>query len=293
MPGIDGIRLPVAHISPSRHHWHVIAIPPSSAFPDHRRRLEAEGVFREIRPGLGLDARRAAWLEESRTLVVADLHLGYAWTHRVRGQLLPVENGDDPVARLGRLIEDYPARELVLLGDIVHGEVRGAALEAEFRRLGELPLQLRLVAGNHDRQLAAWLDRCGFAWPLETEIHLGSNVLLHGEGSDDEDVTDRIVSVGRAGGMHIIGHEHPAISISDGIASRARCPCFLVAPELLVLPAFSSWSAGSTIGTRPLLSPFARAVSFQTAMALLAGKLVPIRIGAGKLSPSAASLRPD
>ena len=46
----------------------------------------------------------------------------------------------------------------------------------------------------------------------------------------------------------ILGHEHPAITVSGGVASHVKCPCFVAGTGVLVLPAFSRWAAGSESG---------------------------------------------
>jgi hypothetical protein len=76
-----------------------------------------------LNPALVLDARRAIWLAAERTLVVADLHVGYVWAQRQSGQLLPLSASDDTADRLFALAEDYDAQSIVLLGDIVHAAV--------------------------------------------------------------------------------------------------------------------------------------------------------------------------
>jgi metallophosphoesterase superfamily enzyme len=65
----------------------------------------------EVAPGIWADARRAVFLEALRTLVIADLHWGYAASHRAGGNLLPDWGDGEIEARLSSLIEDYAARD--------------------------------------------------------------------------------------------------------------------------------------------------------------------------------------
>ena len=51
-------------------------------------------------PGFVFDSRRAAWFPNERVLAVADLHLGYAWAHRLSGQLMPILPMNDTIRRL-------------------------------------------------------------------------------------------------------------------------------------------------------------------------------------------------
>ena len=233
----------------------------------------------EIASGLWIDARRAAWLSDARVLVVADLHLGYAWAHRHAGQLLPVATGEDTLPRLRVLIDEYEPRELVLLGDIVHAAAPVPALLDSLRALVQefaARTILRAVLGNHDRHLAALLRDAAIDLPLRTAHRVPPHHLLHGDGDDQVTAERHFAAIALTGGRIIMGHEHPVISLSDGVASHLRAPCFLVAPELLILPAFSPWAAGADVRAGEFLSAYARAANFQQAIALLAGKLLPL-----------------
>ena len=236
----------------------------------------------EWNPGLWLDARRAVWIEGTRSLVVADLHLGYVWAHRHEGQLLPISVREDSTERLLALMHSYQPREVVFLGDVVHRAVSAPALCAEITRLfAEVSARSRprIVLGNHDAHLPGLLAECGIVVKMGRQLQAGPHLLLHGDEPDDpEGISETFAAIG-GGGRVIIGHEHPAISLSDGVASRVKCPCFLSSSEVLVLPAFSRWAAGTDPRGGRFLSPFARLTQFDRAIAILAGKLLPVRYG--------------
>ena len=233
----------------------------------------------ELEPGVWLDADRAVWLEEWRTLAVADLHLGYAWAHRAEGQLLPVDTREDSTERLLKLLTRYPAQEVVLLGDIVHRAVDVPALHTELRWLaltvGERA-RLRLIGGNHDRKLAATLATAGLVLEVDASATVGPHLLLHGDEPDEAVAESHLLERAAAGGRVILGHEHPAIGLSDGVASHVKCPCFVTGTNFLVLPAFSRWAAGSDIRSYRFMSPYARLRPVEHAVAIMAGKLMPV-----------------
>lgn len=235
----------------------------------------------ELEPGVWLDAGRAVWLAEPRVLVVADLHLGYAWAHRADGQLLPLSAAEDTTERLLALLNRYPARELVLLGDIVHRAVDVPALYTELRWLvlnvGDRT-RLRLVGGNHDRHLAATLAAAGLALEIDDTVTVGPHLLLHGDNRNEALAVTHLQECAQRSGRVILGHEHPAITLSGGVASSVKCPCFLAAQSVLVLPAFSAWAAGCPIRDGGFLSHYARLTHFDRAVAVLNDKLLPIPI---------------
>ncbi len=227
----------------------------------------------ELEPGLFLDARRAVWIEQPRALVIADPHLGYEWAHRHNGQMLPIGQGDDTLPRLHALLDVYDPRTLVLLGDIVHRAFALPPIKEQLCRIiGEIGerTDLKLIAGNHDRALDRLLRECGLAVELIEELLIGNYLLLHGNRLPQAQTPP--------GGRMIIGHEHPAISISDGVATSAKAACFALGEGLLVLPAFSRWAAGSNIRSHPFQSPAAASVKLTTAVAIMGDKLLPIRL---------------
>lgn len=230
----------------------------------------------ELTPDIVLDARRAAFLRDESLLAVADLHLGYAWTHRARGQIFPLSVPEDTLPRLLALLDEYKPATLALLGDIIHG----AAPVAEFReQLFDMLAVLRervnlvLIAGNHDRYLPGMLEE-----NVPREFRAGPHILMHGDGIDETLAVEDLREVERAGGRIIVGHEHPAIVLGDNVAHSARVPCFLESPNLLVLPAFSEWAAGGNVRKRDFFSGFLKVSPPERAVAILAGKLLPVAL---------------
>jgi uncharacterized protein len=224
----------------------------------------------QISDDLHVDARRAAWFPHERVLAVADLHLGYAWAHRLSGQLMPITPPADTLTRLRELQRDYEPAEIVLLGDIVHRAMALSELEKELRDLvhGLSPRsQLTFLAGNHDRNLQKVLKQWLLPIELRSSRELGRNLLVHGDAADSHPSL-RIV----------MGHEHPAISIGDGVTTSQKCPCFLVSDKVIVLPAFSRWAAGTNVRVYPLMSETARATTFTRAIAICGEKLLPIKL---------------
>lgn len=231
--------------------------------------------------GVWLDARRAVWLPVERTLVVSDLHLGYAWEARRRGQLLPLGDPESCGRRILALAAEYRPEHLVVLGDVIHGPAGREPLEEAFAGwLPELAARCRvtLVLGNHDTHLPAFLEKR--SWPVELclSVTVGRWTLCHGHQP-----------VEPKGDWWMLGHEHPCLEVDDGVASRVRVPCFLSGSTGLVLPVFSEWAAGCPLGHHDLLGETARGMGFDTAIACV-GETRLARIPLG--GPS-RSHRPD
>lgn len=178
----------------------------------------------EFLPGLWLDTRLALWLAASRTLVVADLHWGFAESHRIRGNLLPAWGDAEIGHRLRSLLADYQPDEMVWLGDSLH-TIAGRSAAEEFLQATKAPIVV--VGGNHDRR-----------WSRAAEVNSlrrGPCLLHHG---------DRVLPA-TTEETEIVGHYHPAVSWSDGAGTRLKLPALVKSPHRIILPAFSPWAAGS------------------------------------------------
>jgi uncharacterized protein len=236
----------------------------------------------EVAPGIVLDARRAAWLESERVLIVADLHLGYAWAQRSAGNLVPLSRRVDALDRLGTLIDAYSPERTVLLGDVVHDAVDVAPLTEELRRLRDDHggrTEIMLVAGNHDRRLQRMLDSKAINLSLVRELQIGPHRLVHGDGAELRQAKAELATARSRGGYVFCGHEHPAITLSDRVASYAKCPCFVEGDGLLMLPAFSEWAGGSNLRNGNFLSRYLEAVRLRNITAIIAEKLLTFPAG--------------
>src|SRR5690349_20643018 len=87
----------------------------------------------QILPDVWADSRRAVWFASLGALVIADLHWGYADSHRARGNLLPAWGDEEIATRLRSLAADYRPSETIWLGDSLH-TLTGRAVAEEFLR---------------------------------------------------------------------------------------------------------------------------------------------------------------
>jgi metallophosphoesterase superfamily enzyme len=125
--------------------------------------------------------------------------------------------------------------------------------------------KLVLLAGNHDRKLHQLMQQLGQPDALRAEFSAGENVFLHGDRPATQPAR-----------RYVIGHEHPAISLGDGVATSRKFPCFLIAQNVVTLPSFSSWSAHTPFPHYEFMSPLAKSARFETALAILGDRLLPV-----------------
>jgi hypothetical protein len=111
------------------------------------------------------------------------------------------------------------------VGDLVHDRASAVAAAELLARL-RTRCEVIALAGNHDRHVA-------HAIAFEPRWETPDFVFQHGHCETEE--TDRI---------QIIGHHHPAASLSDGAGLRLKLPAFVQQERCWILPAFSPWAGG-------------------------------------------------
>jgi DNA ligase-associated metallophosphoesterase len=184
----------------------------------------------------------ALWIEDARTLVVADLHLEKGSSYAMRGQMLPPYDTRETLRRLEAEAAALGPAAIVLLGDTFHdrrSEDRLAREDAE--RLAALAAGRRLiwVVGNHDADGPR-------ALPGETadEIAFDNLVLRHEPQAGPQ-----------AG--EVAGHLHPAARVRAP-RGTVRRRCFVTDGERLILPAFGAYAGGLNVLDRAFAGLFAR-----------------------------------
>ena len=224
----------------------------------------------ELLPG------RAAILPESRSLLVADLHLGKAATFRKAGLPVPEGSAQQDLARLRGLVEATEAKRLLILGDLFHAASGcTTAVLDEFRtfREGIAAVETVLVLGNHDRRVripaSLGLDA------VVPELVEGTIRFIH-DPIDADEPNEQKGSVNHRSLDHRVtfcGHLHPRLAIRSPSGARLTERCFVEHDGCFVLPAFGSFTGTHAVEPAAGMRLFAAgldAVVDVTRMALLA-----------------------
>lgn len=180
---------------------------------------------------LWLTSQRAIYWPAEQALILADLHLGKASHFRQHGIALPSTVSERDLSRLDDLLTHYRPKHAIIVGDFTH-----AGANAEVEQFADLPAKhsstcFTLVRGNHDRlpasQLAAWgIANCLDNWELQ-------NIRFVHEPNSASTPT-------------ISGHLHPGVRIPLPHRRHIQLPCYAVAGQQLILPAFSLFTGLDT-----------------------------------------------
>ena len=155
--------------------------------------------------------------EGKRILALGDLHLGYEEALQRAGVLVPRKLFREVIAELTNVLRKTgKVHQIVLLGDIKHtfGSIlwqeRGDILELiDFLRV--YVDEIILIKGNHDALLGPLAEKKDLK---VKKIHsVGSVSFVHGD-QDQEELWGKDIKT------WIVGHGHPAVTLSDGVKSE-------------------------------------------------------------------------
>jgi DNA ligase-associated metallophosphoesterase len=176
---------------------------------------------------LRLLPERAALIEETQTLLIADPHFGKSATFRKGGIPIPDSVLQDDLARLSNVLTRTEANELLILGDFFHSDVNAEWDTFLGWKAIHHKTEMLVVPGNHDKAMLTFLQAENL---LAThEVQRGSLTLRH---EPPEDLSK----------PSICGHIHPALTLRGKARQSLRLPAFVLLENTLVLPCFGSFT---------------------------------------------------
>ena len=178
------------------------------------------------------DYRKAAYLPDCDTLLVADLHFEKgSYLQDVGGSPLPAYDTPDTLERLFALIGDYRPRHVAALGDSFHDTAAGERITprdfAAMNRLVASVPRFTWILGNHDPDIPAGLDG-----DQEDHLECGRFLLTH---LPTPPFTDD--------GVNVCGHLHPKVRVRTRRSGRSW-PCYAVSRTRIILPSFGTFTGG-------------------------------------------------
>lgn len=171
----------------------------------------------------------AIFVPERNTLLLADLHLGKAAHFRRNGIPLPPQADEANWFILSRLLDRYPAAEVLFLGDLFH-----STYNTDWDNMSELTghypaHRFTLIKGNHDI-----LDDSEYA-------EAGLNVVHEPFDFGPFLLTHHPMETVPEGWYNLAGHLHPGIVLKGKGRQRIRVSCFYFDRQNGILPAFGQF----------------------------------------------------
>lgn len=203
------------------------------------------------------------FFREGKILVITDFQLGYEEYMNDQGVMVPRVNFDEIKKHLEKIFGKLKGIEKVIInGDLKHEF--GKISEQEWREIlqllefiGKNCKEIVIVKGNHDAIIKPIAEmkkiKVADSFVLEKE----KTLFVHGHKEPAEELLKGIERI-------VIGHEHPAITISDGV-KQEKYKCFLKGKyegkELIVLPSFNFVAMGTDVSKEKFLSPIVKNAS--------------------------------
>lgn len=204
-----------------------------------------------------IDSLPALYHEELDLAAVSDLHLGLEGSMTRDGNYVPKHQLKELKRDIELVKEETGASRLLVNGDLKN-EFKTRYTESNeiqdfLQHTADLFDEIILIRGNHDTFVDTTLESLELR--LE-DYHLEDGILfVHGDREVEELDAPKHEIV-------IIGHEHPALVLTDDVGVKEKLPCFLYGEQedrkIVVMPAFSAISSGTSINEVPkskLLSP--------------------------------------
>ena len=215
----------------------------------------------EITPGIFI-YDLSLYIQSTISLVVSDFHIGYEEALNKQGILIPRAPFQLILDRLEKIFESIKEvhgkgnlNEIIIAGDLKHefGTISDQEWRNTLRLLdffGTKASSIVIAKGNHDTVIGPIAQKRNVN--IVGAVERGHVLIVHGDKIPDKQLLKKAKTI-------IIGHEHPAVSIHDGIRTEVF-KCFLKGiwgrKAIIVLPSFSLVHEGTDMLKEQPHSPF-------------------------------------
>jgi uncharacterized protein len=201
----------------------------------------------------------AIYIEESKSLIISDIHLGLIESLNKKGMLVPLNQSYMIIKSLSSIISKIKknkkkVKQIIINGDIIHEFTyppKKIIQEIKDFILNLNKYELIFIKGNHDNILKPFFNEINIKF---YEYIILNNILItHGHKKIKNIKENKKIK------KIIIGHQHSAISITNKFRSE-KYKCYLVGTyynkEVIVMPSFHNITTGGNILTEKIISPY-------------------------------------
>ncbi|MBI2576995.1 metallophosphoesterase [Candidatus Woesearchaeota archaeon] len=236
------------------------------------------------------------YIKSMNSLIVSDFHIGYEEALNKLGTLIPRAPFQLILDRLEKIFESInkvhgkgTLNEIIIAGDLKHEF--GTISEQEWRNTLRLldffetkASSIVIAKGNHDTIIGPIAQKRNVR--IVEAVERDSVLIAHGDKIPDKQLLKKAKTI-------IIGHEHPAVSIHDGIRTEVF-KCFLKGTwgrkTIIVLPSFNLVNEGADMLKEQPHSPFLQK-NLESFSAFIVADTVYLPVVLGSLQGSPNSWR--
>lgn len=201
----------------------------------------------------------AIFLKKHKTLIICDTHIGYEGMLQDTGIMLPSFSFNDQLKKIKEITNKVNFEQIIINGDFK--EEFGKINDIEWRNAKKFLEIFKnkkkvIIKGNHDQMIKKFTY--GLKINFQNKMIFEDILICHGDKVIKESNSSKINTI-------IIGHEHPAIQISDKI-KKETYKCYLLGKykkkRLIVQPSFKLGNKGTDILTKKqFLSPYLKDIA--------------------------------
>ncbi len=171
---------------------------------------------------------KAIYWEQEDTLLIADLHFGKITHFRKAGIAIPDGAALKNFNKLQSLLNSYPSKKVIFLGDLFHSELNTEWLAFKDLIKRNDSVSFHLITGNHDILPASSYSNINLTVHKDT-LKTGPIILSH------EPLEDTTL-------YNLCGHIHPGVRVTGSARQSLRLPCFYFGEKGGILPAFGEFT---------------------------------------------------
>lgn len=173
---------------------------------------------------------KAIYWQEQHALILSDVHIGKTQHFRKSGVPIPTAAAYVELEKLNRLLIEYKADKLIIVGDLFHSADNVEIDVFELWRLQYPGIAFHLVKGNHDILPVKRYSEIGVE-VHKSEFMLGDITFAH-----------ELPKVIEDNKYYITGHIHPGVKIRGAGKQTLRLPCFYFTNTFAILPSFGKFT---------------------------------------------------
>ncbi len=177
-----------------------------------------------------LHSFKAIWWERESALLIADPHFGKVAHFRRSGIAVPQEAGKRDWAVLHHLLDEFPAKEVIFLGDLFHSDMTPDWRIFEDMLAHYQHVRFTLVMGNHDIMPSNVYHQSGLHVVKEQLVRAPFIISHHPMPQVPE------------GFYNLAGHIHPGVLLHGKGRQFLTLPCFYFGQSGGILPAFGHFT---------------------------------------------------
>ena len=181
----------------------------------------------------------ALFIKQTRTLLIADLHIGKSTSININGGIIPEYDNLETLNNLDKVIDKYRPTKVISLGDNFHDNFSIMNISSSnLKKINKITKKADFlwINGNHDDNMIG-KEKVGGLF-LKT-FHDTQFMYTHKKSNKD------------LSKYEFSGHYHPKVSLKVN-NSKFYYKCFILSRKFCILPSFGYYTGGLDVNSKTI-----------------------------------------